>query len=211
MEKMKEETGTYAKRKRSLNGLTQYYQNMLTRSLLNALDNFKTEDWTMSINDATPSEWDRLRKEHPALEVPKRTIDESMMQVYIDMADVELTEEMEATEWWKQYVARKEQAEYEARWEFPNDWTALKLEPYQFEEEKEDVVNNPDHYNTGNVECIEAIEESMTPEAFRGYLKGNCMKYLWRYSYKGKPVEDLQKAQWYLAKLLQEEIFEAEG
>ena len=77
-------------------------------------------------------------------------------------------------------------------------------------EQDEDVVNNPDHYNTGNVECIEAIEESMTPEAFRGYLKGNCMKYLWRYSYKGKPVEDLQKAQWYLARLTQAVIFENE-
>ena len=75
-------------------------------------------------------------------------------------------------------------------------------------EQDEDVVNNPDHYNTGNVECIEAIEESMTPEAFRGYLKGNCMKYLWRYNYKGKPVEDLQKAQWYLAELIKELVFE---
>ena len=67
--------------------------------------------------------------------------------------------------------------------------------------EEEDVVNNPDHYNTGNIECIEAIEESMSSEAFKGYLKGNCMKYLWRYAYKNKPVEDLQKAGWYLHKL----------
>jgi hypothetical protein len=183
MEKMKEETGTYAKRKRkrNLNGLMQYYQNMLTQSLLNALDNFKTEGWTMSINNATPQDWDRLRKQHPPLEVPKRTIDESLMQVYLDMAE----EERWVDESLEEIIARQD--------------------------EEEDVVNNPDHYNTGNVECIEAIEESMTPEAFRGYLKGNCMKYLWRYSYKGKPVEDLQKAQWYLAKLLQEEIFEAEG
>jgi hypothetical protein len=78
------------------------------------------------------------------------------------------------------------------------------------EEAAEDVVNNPDHYNTGSIECIDAIEESMTPEAFRGYLKGNCTKYLWRYSYKGKPIEDLQKAQWYLARLTQAVIFENE-
>ena len=109
----------------------------------------------MSINDATPFDWDRLRQAHPPLDL--------------------------------------------------DPWATMAEE-----EAEEDVVNNPDHYNTGNVECIEAIEESMTPEAFRGYLKGNCMKYLWRYSYKGKPVEDLQKAQWYLAKLLQEELFEAE-
>ena len=76
-----------------------------------------------------------------------------------------------------------------------------------WDKEVEDVVNNPDHYNTGNIECIEAIEESMSSEAFKGYLKGNCMKYLWRYDYKGKPIEDLEKAQWYLAKLLKELVF----
>jgi hypothetical protein len=56
------------------------------------------------------------------------------------------------------------------------------------------------HYNTGSVECIEAIKASMSDTEFKGYLKGNAMKYLWRYDYKGKPVEDLKKAQWYLAR-----------
>jgi len=78
------------------------------------------------------------------------------------------------------------------------------------QDEEEDVVNNPDHYNTGNIECIVAIEESMSSEAYKGYLKGNCMKYLWRYGYKNKPVEDLQKAQWYLARLTQVVVFENE-
>jgi hypothetical protein len=65
-----------------------------------------------------------------------------------------------------------------------------------------DPVNNPAHYNHKGVEAIAAIEASMTDEEFQGYLKGNCMKYLWRYKYKGKPVEDLKKAQWYLDKLI---------
>ena len=69
------------------------------------------------------------------------------------------------------------------------------------EEAVEDVVNNPDHYNTGNIECIDAIQESMSSVSFKGYLKGNCLKYLWRYDYKGKQVEDLEKAGWYLNKL----------
>jgi malate/lactate dehydrogenase len=42
----------------------------------------------------------------------------------------------------------------------------------------------------------------MSDEEFQGYCKGNAMKYLWRYKYKGKPVEDLKKAQWYLEKLI---------
>jgi len=76
------------------------------------------------------------------------------------------------------------------------------LEPWAtLAEEEEDMVGAPSHYNTGSIECIEAIEESMSSVAFKGYLKGNCMKYLWRYDYKGKQVEDLQKAGWYLRRL----------
>lgn len=71
-------------------------------------------------------------------------------------------------------------------------------------EDKNDEVNHPEHYNTGKVECIEAIRASMSAEEFKGYLKGNTLKYLWRYSYKGKPKQDLEKAQWYLSKLIGE-------
>jgi hypothetical protein len=51
----------------------------------------------------------------------------------------------------------------------------------------------------------------MSSVAFKGYLKGNAMKYLWRYDYKGKRVEDLQKCQWYLARLTMIVVFENEG
>ena len=63
-----------------------------------------------------------------------------------------------------------------------------------------DMVNSPPHYNNGGIECIEAIEASMSEEAFKGYLKGNMLKYLWRYEHKGGK-EDLDKANWYLTKL----------
>ena len=78
------------------------------------------------------------------------------------------------------------------------------------EYQEDDVVNNPEHYNTGNIECIEAIEESMSSVAFKGYLKGNAMKYLWRYDYKGKQVEDLRKCEWYLRKLRDMVVLENE-
>lgn len=65
-----------------------------------------------------------------------------------------------------------------------------------------DMVNHPPHYNAGGtIECIDAIESSMTLFAFRGYLKGNITKYIWRYELKNG-VEDLKKAQWYLNKLV---------
>ena len=94
----------------------------------------------MSIDDATPAEWDRVTKKYPKI-----------MKKYEQMV--------------------------------------------------KDEVNSPEHYNYGKVECIEAIEESMTKESFKGYLKGNTIKYLWRYERKGKAVQDLEKAQWYLNKL----------
>lgn len=67
---------------------------------------------------------------------------------------------------------------------------------------KNDPVNHPSHYTQGDIECIDAIEASMSLEAFCGYLKGNAQKYLWRYENKGKLIEDLQKAQWYISKLI---------
>lgn len=66
-----------------------------------------------------------------------------------------------------------------------------------------DQVNHPKHYTTGSIECIDAIRASMTLEEFEGYLKGNCMKYLWRYKNKGG-IESLYKCEWYLIRLINE-------
>ena len=60
---------------------------------------------------------------------------------------------------------------------------------------------NPAHYQKGGVECIEAIEASMSKEAFKGFLKGNCIKYIYRYENKNG-AEDLKKAEWYLLRLI---------
>lgn len=68
--------------------------------------------------------------------------------------------------------------------------------------EDEDMVNKPEHYNRFGLECIDGIEASMTTLEFQGMLKGNAMKYIWRYRYKDKPLEDLKKAQWYLGRLI---------
>ena len=64
-----------------------------------------------------------------------------------------------------------------------------------------DPVEKPMHYAAGNVECIDAIEAQLTPEEFRGYLKGNVAKYMWRERKKGGK-ESLKKARWYLNKLI---------
>ena len=69
------------------------------------------------------------------------------------------------------------------------------------EEQKEDMVNSPKHYNESGIECIDALE-AMLGKGFESYLQGNIAKYLWRYKYKNG-LEDLKKAQWYLNKLIE--------
>ena len=70
-------------------------------------------------------------------------------------------------------------------------------------EDKHNPVTQPDHYNKGAIEAIEAIKASMHPQEYKGYLKGNCLKYLWRYEYKNG-VEDLRIARVYLEWLIKE-------
>ena len=65
-----------------------------------------------------------------------------------------------------------------------------------------DHVNHPPHYTAGGaIECIDAIEAALTPEEFRGFCKGNVLKYLWRMNHKGG-AQDLQKGLWYLQRLV---------
>lgn len=63
------------------------------------------------------------------------------------------------------------------------------------------MVEHPPHYNAGSVECIDAIRAALTEEEFRGFCKGNVLKYIWRERYKGGN-ESLEKAQWYISEVL---------
>jgi hypothetical protein len=62
-------------------------------------------------------------------------------------------------------------------------------------EPKADPVNNPAHYTVGGIETIDFIEAKQF-----GYNLGNVIKYVTRADHKGNKVEDLRKAQWYLAR-----------
>jgi len=56
-----------------------------------------------------------------------------------------------------------------------------------------DLVNHPPHYTAhpSGVECIEITRHM-------NFNLGNAMKYIWRAGEKGKAIEDLEKARWYL-------------
>jgi len=71
-------------------------------------------------------------------------------------------------------------------------------------ERKHDNVHSPEHYKHGKKETIEVIRDCMENDEYHGYLKGNILKYVSRYKFKGEPLEDLQKASWYLNRLIKE-------
>lgn len=68
-------------------------------------------------------------------------------------------------------------------------------------EQQSDMVNNPTHYTHGAIECIDAIEAALGPEGFIAFLRGNIIKYNWRCKHKAG-LEDIEKARWYVNKLI---------
>ena len=72
------------------------------------------------------------------------------------------------------------------------------------EDEDYDPVNKPPHYLvSGGVECIDYMRQILGLQGFIDYCHGNVIKYQHRYKYKGKPVEDMEKAQDYLNKMIE--------
>ncbi len=56
-----------------------------------------------------------------------------------------------------------------------------------------EAIDHPKHYTMGKIETIDFIEDQKF-----NYFIGNAVKYLARYRWKGKPIEDLKKAAWYI-------------
>ena len=75
------------------------------------------------------------------------------------------------------------------------------------EKPKEDMVNHPQHYTQGEIECIEAIRyinNKLNMQGYQGYCLGNFIKYIWRCNFKNG-WEDIDKAIFYLNELLTEQ------
>ena len=61
-----------------------------------------------------------------------------------------------------------------------------------------DMVNHPPHYNKGSIEIIDFIQDWNLD-----FITGNIIKYVTRSPYKNKPLEDLEKAKFYLDRLIE--------
>lgn len=70
--------------------------------------------------------------------------------------------------------------------------------------EEEDMVNNPPHYNIGKIETIDYIVDALGDWEAVSYCQGNVIKYTGaRLFAKGNPVQDAEKALWYLTKMVE--------
>ena len=67
-----------------------------------------------------------------------------------------------------------------------------------------DMVNSPAHYTSGRVEAIDIIEDAVegAPSNQTAVMQANVLKYLLRLWHKDNPVQDAEKAQWYLNRLI---------
>ena len=67
-----------------------------------------------------------------------------------------------------------------------------------------DPVNHPSHYTTGGIECIDALESTMSSytNTVQGALAWQIVKYVWRAPLKGNMAQDLDKAKFYLDRLI---------
>lgn len=68
------------------------------------------------------------------------------------------------------------------------------------EQVEEDRINHPDHYTAGGIEVYDFIEAWNLD-----FACGNVIKYVARAPYKGKHLEDLKKARWYLERAIERE------
>jgi len=69
-----------------------------------------------------------------------------------------------------------------------------------------DPVNHPEHYTSGNIECLDAIRAARG-DNYKYYVQGNVLKYIWRFNHKNG-LEDLKKARFYLDDLIKHDDLE---
>lgn len=82
--------------------------------------------------------------------------------------------------------------------------TISKMETVEAPTEEVDMVNHPPHYKLSNgMESIDVIRAVLTPEEYRGWCRGNALKYQFRAGKKdpSKESEDYRKAEFYLKEL----------
>ena len=70
-------------------------------------------------------------------------------------------------------------------------------------DEKKEMVNHPQHYNAGSMECIDGLVGAFGKEEVAIFCKINAMKYIWRLGHKDDETQEIGKIKWYLDKYIE--------
>lgn len=74
-----------------------------------------------------------------------------------------------------------------------------------YTKKQKDVDNHPERYNGNSpYECYKVLKAWMSPQEYKGFLRGNCLKYLCRLGKKDEELKELKKASWYLNQLIED-------
>ena len=93
-------------------------------------------------------------------------------------------------------IANDAKKEFDKQYE---KWSINNATPADWDAVRPDMVNSPPHYTKGGIETIDFIQAKLSPEEYRGYLRGNLLKYASRMGAKGE--DDAGKAAWYAKRL----------
>lgn len=63
---------------------------------------------------------------------------------------------------------------------------------------------NPNHYKVGGIEAIDYMKAKSSNQEFRGYLRLSALKYLSRAGHKDDTLQEYEKAQWFINRLIED-------
>ena len=66
-----------------------------------------------------------------------------------------------------------------------------------------DIINKPTWYHRGGIDVIGFAEKQFSEEERRGFYRISALKYVTRFQDKGAPIKDLNKAKFFIDKLIE--------
>tara|TARA_R100000388_G_C7212070_1_gene144194 strand:+ start:583 stop:873 length:291 start_codon:yes stop_codon:yes gene_type:complete len=80
----------------------------------------------------------------------------------------------------------------------------VKEKSLEGEKQMKDLINEPPHYNIGDINCLQLIKQQLGKEGYLAYLTGSAYKYLYRHEHKEENIADLKKCRYFIEAKIKE-------
>jgi len=80
----------------------------------------------------------------------------------------------------------------------------VKEKSLEGEKQMKDLINEPPHYNIGDINCLQLIKQQLGKEGYLAYLTGSAYKYLYRHEHKEENIADLKKCKYFIEAKIKE-------